>query len=88
MIEGPRAAREGELPAVVGLSNRVFYPDGGIDMGRVFPTLFLAVNAVNLRVFVDDGTPVSLAGMTVHDLRIDDVVVRAACIGSVCTRDE
>ena len=88
MIEGPRAARQEELPAVVALSNMVFYPDGRIDMGRFFPTLFSTVNARNLRVFVDDGTPVALSGMTVRDLQMDEVVVRAACVGSVCTRDE
>jgi hypothetical protein len=85
MIEGPRAAREEELPAVVRLANEVFYPDGSVDMGRVLPTLFSAVNAGNLRVFVDDGTPVALSGMTVQDIRMDEVVVRTACLGSVGT---
>jgi len=88
MIEGPRAAREEELPGVVRLANEVFYPDGSVDMGRVLPMLFSAVNAGNLRVFVDDGTPVALSGMTVQDIRLDEVVVRAACIGSVCTLDD
>jgi hypothetical protein len=86
MIEGPRAAREEELPAVVRLSNEVFSPDGSIDMGTVFPRLFARDTLENLRVFVDGSTPVSLAGLTVQDLAIDNVVIRAACIGSVCTR--
>jgi len=88
MIEGPRAALVEELQAVVGLSNGVFSPDGSVDMGRVFPTLFSRDNVGNLRVFVDDGTPVALCGMTVQGLSMDDVLVRAACVGSVCTRDE
>jgi GNAT superfamily N-acetyltransferase len=55
-------------------------------MGRVLPTLFAKDNLENLRIFVNDGAPVALAGMTVRDLSIDEVVIRAACIGSVCTR--
>jgi GNAT superfamily N-acetyltransferase len=87
MIEGPRAARVEELPAVVALSNSVFSPDGSIDMGRVFPTLFSAGNAGNLRIMVDEGAPVALSGMKLQDLQLDTVVVRAACVGSVCTKD-
>jgi GNAT superfamily N-acetyltransferase len=87
MMEGPRAARLDELPAVVELSNSVFSPDGAIDMGRVFPTLFSAVNIGNLRIMVDEGMPVSLSGMKVQELHLDAVVVRAACVGSVCTRE-
>lgn len=85
MIEGPRAARREELPGVIRLSNRVFYPDGRIVMERVLPTLFAASNAHNLRVVVDDGQPVAMAGMTVNELSMEGVGVRAACFGSVCT---
>jgi len=85
MIEGPRAAREEEIPDVVRLSNRVFYPDGRIIMERVLPTLFCGANAHNLRVVVEDGTPVAMAGMTVNTLRMEEVTVKAACFGSVCT---
>jgi len=85
MIEGPRAAREEELPDIVRLSNRVFYPDGRIIMERVLPTLFCGANAHNLRVVVEDGTPVAMAGMTVNTLRMEEVTVQAACFGSVCT---
>jgi predicted N-acetyltransferase YhbS len=85
MIEGPRAACEAELPDILHLSNRVFYPDGRIEMGSVLPTLFAASNAHNLRVVVDDGKPVAMAGMTVNDLRMEEIDVRAACFGSVCT---
>lgn len=85
MIEGPRAAREEEIPDVVRLSNRVFYPDGRIVMERVLPTLFCTANAHNLRVVVEDGAPVAMAGMTVNTLRMEEVTVRAACFGSVCT---
>jgi GNAT superfamily N-acetyltransferase len=88
MIEGPRAARVDELPAIVRLSNDVFYPDGSVDMGKVFPALFSSANAGNLHVFLDDGRPVALSGMVIRELRMDEVTVRAACIGSVCTRDE
>jgi GNAT superfamily N-acetyltransferase len=85
MIEGPRAARVNELSAVVRLANEVFYPNSAVDMGRVLPTLFSEANAANLRIFVDDGTPVALSGITVQDIRMENVAVRTACLGSVCT---
>ena len=85
MIEGPRAAREAELPDIVRLSNRVFYQDGRIVMERVLPTLFSGANAHNLRVVVEDGRPVAMAGMTVNTLRMEEVTVQVACFGSVCT---
>ena len=85
MIEGPRAARVEELPGVIRLSNHVFYPDGRVIMERVLPTLFHPANAHNLRVMVEDGVPVAMVGMTVNDLVMEEVSVRAACYGSVCT---
>jgi predicted N-acetyltransferase YhbS len=57
-------------------------------MGRAFPTLFAKDNTRNLFVFVDEGSPVALAGITIQDLAIGEAVVRAACIGSVCTRED
>ena len=88
MIEGPRAARIDELPDVVSLSNGVFSPDGRADMGTMFPLLFSETNIENLRIFVDEGRPIALSGMTIHELSLGDTEVRAACIGSVCTRDD
>jgi GNAT superfamily N-acetyltransferase len=86
MIDGPRPARDEELPGIIALSNDLFSPADGVDMGRAFPTLFTKDNAENLFVFVDEGSPVALAGITIQDLGIGEAVVRAACIGSVCTR--
>ena len=86
MIEGPRAARdEGEIHAAAALADSVFYPDGTGDMGSWFPTLFHPGNRENLRVFVDDGRPVALAGFTVNDIVIHGARLRAACAGAVCT---
>ena len=85
MIDGPRAARVGELPGIIRLSNHVFYPDGRVIMERVLPTLFHHANAHNLRVAVEDGVPVAMVGMTVNDLVMGEISVRAACYGSVCT---
>ena len=72
----------------MGLSNDIFSPGGAVDMGRMFPLLYTETNTRNLRIFVDEGRPVALSGMTVQDLAMGSVVARAACIGSVCTRDE
>jgi len=88
MIEGPRPARIEELPEIVRLSNRVFYPDGWIEMGRVLPLLFSPANAGNLRVMADEGSPVAMVGMVINDLRIREIGLRAGCIGSVCTLPE
>ncbi len=72
---------------MIRLSNSVFYPEGRILMERVLPTLFRAENSENLRVMVDAGKVVAMAGMVISDLRMDEVTVRAACIGSVCTAE-
>jgi GNAT superfamily N-acetyltransferase len=69
----------------VRLANTVFYPDGGLDMGNAFPSLFASENAENLRIVLVDGEPVSLAGFLVRDMVVPGARLRAACIGSVCT---
>lgn len=84
MIEGPRAARKDELEAVVALSDSVFRSGRG-GMGREFPTLFCEENCENLRIFLDDGRPVSLIGFTVRDTFIMGASVRVCNVGSVCT---
>ena len=85
MLKEPRGLRPEEIPAAVRLSNSVFYPDGRIEMGTTFPTLFSAANADNLRVTLDDDRFVSLVGFAVRDLCLQGTTVRAALIGSVCT---
>jgi predicted N-acetyltransferase YhbS len=86
-MEGPRAARADELAAVVRLANEVFYPTGPIDMGKTFPALFREGNLQHVRIMLEAGEPVSHVGYTVNDLCIDGAVLRAACIGAVCTRE-
>ncbi|MCD6505215.1 GNAT family N-acetyltransferase [Candidatus Poribacteria bacterium] len=85
MIEGPRAARKDELEAVIALSNSVFRSRRDGDMGREFPTLFCEENCENLRIFLDDGKPVSLIGFTVRDIFIMGASIRVCNVGSVCT---
>jgi len=87
VLEGPRAARKDELEAVVALSNLVFRSKGG-DMGREYPTLFCPENAENLRIFLDDGKPVSLVGFTVRDTLIMGATIRVCNVGSVCTHPD
>lgn len=84
-MEGPRAARADELAAVVRLSDAVFGEYGPHDMGRWFPTLFSRENLPRLRVVVDAGTPVALAGFTVNRVATQDIELTVACVGSVCT---
>ena len=85
MIEGPRAARKDELEAVIALSNAIFRSRREGDMGREFPTLFCEENCENLRIFLDDGKPVSLIGFTVRDIFIMGASIRVCNVGSVCT---
>jgi GNAT superfamily N-acetyltransferase len=88
MIEGPRAACEAELPDILHLSNRAFYPDGRIEMGSVLPLLFSRANAGNLRIMTDGGRPVAMVGMVINDLLLREIGLRAGSIGSVCTLPE
>lgn len=83
-VEGPRAAQVDELEAVVDLANRVFRPREQA-MGEEFPLLFCPENLDNLRVFVDDGRPVSHVGMIERDLVLGGTRHRCAEIGAVCT---
>ena len=87
MIEGPRAAKKEELKDVVALSNLVFRSRGG-DMGREYPTLFCPENVENLRIFLDEGRPISLIGFTIRDTYIMGATVRVCNIGSVCTHPD
>lgn len=84
-LEGPRAARADELDAAARLSDTVFGEYGPHDMGRWFPTLFCRENLPHLRVFVDGGVPVALAGFTVNRVASHGMVLTVACVGSVCT---
>jgi predicted N-acetyltransferase YhbS len=84
-MEGPRAARADELAAVVELSDTVFGEHGSHDMGRWFPTFFCRETLGHLRVFVDEGRPVALAGFTVNRVVTPGASFTVACVGSVCT---
>jgi GNAT superfamily N-acetyltransferase len=88
MTEGPRAARADELAAVVELADTVFGEYRPHDMGHWYPTLFCLENLGHLRVFVDDGKPVALAGCTINRIATPGVSFTAACIGSVVTLKE
>ncbi|HEY9593141.1 MAG TPA: GNAT family N-acetyltransferase, partial [Spirochaetia bacterium] len=87
MIEGPRAATQGELDAAGKLADEVFYPDGRVSMPSAFPALFSASNLRNLRVMVDNGAPVALAGCIVGAVSVYGALIPTASIGAVCTRE-
>lgn len=87
-VEGPRAATVEEIPAVVKLANSVFRPRGDVSMGDQFPLLYAPGNAGNLRIFTDDGRPISLIAMLERDVYLAGTRHRACCIGSVCTEPE
>jgi GNAT superfamily N-acetyltransferase len=84
-MDGPRPPRADELAAAVELSGTVFGRRGPRDMGREYPTLFCRENLPHLRMFVDAGRPVALAGFTVNRVVTAGASFTVACIGSVCT---
>ena len=84
-MEGPRAARPDELAAVVELAGSVFGSTAPRDMGREYPALIARENLPRLRVFVDAGRPVALAGFTANRVATPVASFTVACIGSVCT---
>ncbi len=89
MLQGPRAAHEEEIDALIGLATDAFNPDGvpagNPDMGAAFPTLFCPDNLPNLRIVTDEGRPVSMAGFTVREISVQGTRIRVACVGAVCT---
>jgi predicted N-acetyltransferase YhbS len=88
MIEGPRAVRPAEREAVIRLATTVFRREGDTDMGAAFPTLFNVHNLENLRVVLDAGKPVALAGCVLRDLSLAGTKIRVGLVGSVCTLEE
>lgn len=89
-MEGPRAANLNELQSVIDLINLVFrahrnYPP---TMGEEFPLLLCEDNLDNMRVFVDEGMPVSDINYYKTDVYIQGSVIKAASIGAVCTHPD
>lgn len=89
-LEGPRAARPDEVPAVVELVNQVFCVDAGKPptMGEQFPHFLSPENADNLFIFTDRGRPVSHAGLWMGAIHLPGVRLPVASMGSVCTLPE
>ncbi|MFW6189084.1 MAG: GNAT family N-acetyltransferase [Planctomycetota bacterium] len=87
-MQGPRAARREEIPAVIELADSVFRAEREGSMGQQFPLLYAEQNAENLRIFADDGAPVSLVGMVEVDVLLQGGRHTACEIGSVCTHPD
>jgi predicted N-acetyltransferase YhbS len=86
-MEGPRAAKVGELPLVESLSNEVFrtYDDDGQTMFHEFPDLFCEENLDNVRVIVEDGKPVSNMNYVIRPVSIHGCNINIASLGAVAT---
>ncbi len=84
-MDGPRALKPEELPALVGLCNAVFRAEGG-DMGREFAYYLNKENASRLRVFVEGGEVLAHCGYRKFDALVFGARVSVGCIGAVCTR--
>lgn len=83
-MDGPRALRAGELPALRELTSVVFRP----SLVDEYPQLFHADNFANLRVCFDDGRCVSHVGMTQQNAALFGCPVRVGCIGGVATHPD
>ncbi len=84
-VEGPRGARPEEIPAIVELADNVFRVSEDDSMGEEFPLLYAEENADNLRVFVDNGRPVSLIAMFRREVVLAGTRHGSCALGSVCT---
>ena len=86
-MEGPRAARLEELPAVLALVNSIFPPPGQFTfrMELKYPLFLCEANLENIRVFSDQGRPVSVCSYYPERIQIPDCSIPAASIGAVCT---
>jgi len=84
-IEGPRGAKPDEIPAIVELADSVFRAGEHESMGEEFPLLYGEENAEDLRIFLDDGRPVSLVGLFQRDIVLAGTRHGSCAIGSVCT---
>jgi len=86
-MEGPRAAREAELPQVADLANLVFRQAKGLawTMHLEFPLLYREENAENLRIILEDGKPVTLVGIRECEVSVYGCQILVGMIGSVCT---
>ncbi len=87
-LEGPRGVRPQELPNLIALTDSVFRADAHTSMGDDFPLLFHRDNLDDLRVFVDDGVPVSHVGMFRRDIVLAGTRHRSCSIGAVCTHPD
>jgi GNAT superfamily N-acetyltransferase len=88
MLEGPRAVRPAELAGVIRLATSIFRHEGGTDMGAAFPTFFNGQNLENLRIVLEAGRPVAMAGCVMRGLSLAGTKVPVALVGTVCTLEE
>jgi GNAT superfamily N-acetyltransferase len=83
-MEGPRACRVDELPALRRLQNAVFRPRDG-DMFGEYPHMYGEHNVDNLRITTDGGRVVSCVGMTQRWALLEGCAISCCLIGGVCT---
>lgn len=84
VVDGPRACRADEMPAMCELVNEVFDPELQ-RMGAWFPTLLSAENPGYQSVVWADGRPVSFLGVQVSEMHVGSARLNVGRIGAVCT---
>ncbi len=89
-MEGPRAAQQNELPAVIDLLNEIFRKPWGGDpnMGEYYRFVFNEDNLDNMRIFSDQGRPVAHIGYHMSEISMYGCSIGAGSIGAVCTLEE
>jgi Predicted acetyltransferase len=89
-MEGPRAAKIGELQSVIDLINLVFRLNNGMKptMGEEFPLLLCEDNLDNVRVMVDGDRPISDINYYKSEILVQGFPIKAASIGAVCTHPD
>jgi len=86
-MEGPRGTKKNEFGSVMNLVNSVFRPEKK-SMQEEYAILFNRENLENMRIILEDGKPVSHAGISERDIVICGCRSRVGSIGAVCTDPE
>ena len=86
-LEGPRAVRVHELPALIRLLDSVFRTQGG-SVASEHPYMYHPANARCLRVMVSNGVPVGHVGLRLWEVSLLGVTLKMASVGGVCTHPD
>lgn len=86
-MEGPRAPRETELPAILDFLNHKLRPHSSWSIANEYPTALTRSNIHNMRIITEDGGVLSHAVLKPMIVRTPHLVLKVGAIGSVVTEE-